>query len=147
MLSISATSQASEPNSNGEFTFTLSDAISIDTQVTFVVSGSATEAIDYASIGTTITIPANTTSVTIPVVVIDDIIVEPGGETITLTLFDADAPIVIGSPDDATITIADDDIAAPINNLSKRCVIKWTKVLLVILLLIHLPSRILVIRH
>jgi gliding motility-associated-like protein/uncharacterized repeat protein (TIGR01451 family) len=119
ILSISATIQASEPNIDGEFTLTLTEPISIDTEVTFTVSGTAIEDVDYTSLGTTIIIPANTTSITIPVVVIDDLIVEPSGESVTVTIVSADSPIVIGSPDDATVTIADNDIAAPSIELIK----------------------------
>ncbi|MDE5420216.1 HYR domain-containing protein, partial [Labilibaculum sp. DW002] len=65
-VSIAATTQASEPGTDGLFTLTLTNAVSVDTEITFAVSGLATEGTDYAALGTTVTIPANSTSITLP---------------------------------------------------------------------------------
>ncbi len=85
-VSIAATTQASEPGTDGLFTLTLTKPISTATQVTFGVSGVATEGTDYSNIGTTVTIPANSTSITLPVSVINDNLVETGGETVIAEL-------------------------------------------------------------
>jgi hypothetical protein len=54
-------------------------------------------------------IPANASSVTIPVTVIDDNVFE-GNETVIITLSN-NASYTVGSPNSATVTIADDETA------------------------------------
>ncbi|SDY04226.1 conserved repeat domain-containing protein/gliding motility-associated C-terminal domain-containing protein, partial [Lutibacter oricola] len=105
---IAATNQASEPNSNGLFTVSLSNAVSTDTEVTFTVTGTATEGTDYATIGTTVTIPANTTTATISVTVIDDNLVETAGETVVVTLTGTNTAVTLDTTV-ATVTISDED--------------------------------------
>ncbi|NLP59069.1 Calx-beta domain-containing protein, partial [Lutibacter sp. B1] len=104
---------ASEPNTNGQFKLSLTNAILIPTVVTFEVSGTATEGTDYDLTNTTtsitVTIPANTSSITIPVEVIDDDVLE-GNETVIVKLLNSDNSIVkVANPDTATVTIADED--------------------------------------
>ena len=83
--SITATDGA-EPSTNGLFTVVLTNPVSIPTTVTYSVGGTATSGTDYTPIGTTVLIPANSTSATISVPVLNDNIVETGGETVIVTL-------------------------------------------------------------
>ena len=109
-VSIAATTQANEAGPvDGLFTVTLTNPVSIPTTVTLAVTGTATEGTDYAAIGTTVLIPANSTSATISVPVLNDNIVETGGETVIVTLVSTNTAVTVGSPDAATVTIADDD--------------------------------------
>ena len=110
-VSIVATTQASEPSSNGLFTLTLTNPVSVPTIVTYSVSGTATSGTDYSPIGTTVEIPANSTSATITVPVLNDNIVETGGETVIVTLLNTTTDVTIGSPSSATVTIADEDVS------------------------------------
>ncbi|MDE5420577.1 hypothetical protein L3049_21530, partial [Labilibaculum sp. DW002] len=108
-VSIAATTQASEPGTDGLFTLTLTNAVSVDTEITFAVSGVATEGTDYSAIGTTVTIPANSTSITLPVSVINDDIVETGGETVIVSLSSTNTAVSVAATDEATVTISDED--------------------------------------
>ncbi|MDH6059744.1 DUF4347 domain-containing protein [Chrysosporum bergii ANA360D] len=84
-LSLTPTTDAAEPTTNGLFTLTLSTAAAENITVNYIVSGTATNGTDYTTLPGTIVIPAGQTSVTIPVNVIDDTIYEPT-ETITIEL-------------------------------------------------------------
>jgi hypothetical protein len=100
---------AAEPSGNdGEFTVTLSaPAPAGGTVVNYTVSGTATNGVDYANLGGSVTVPAGATTVTIPVAVIDDSFQETD-ETVILTLD--------GGGSSATVTISDDgdpDVAGP----------------------------------
>jgi gliding motility-associated-like protein len=108
-VSIAATTQAGEPGTNGLLTLSLTNAVSLDTKVTFAISGTATEGTDYSNIGTTVTIPANTTTVTIPVSVINDDLVETGGETVVVSLTSTNTAVTVSATDEATVSISDDD--------------------------------------
>jgi hypothetical protein len=110
-VSIVATEQASEPDINGLFTLTLTNPVSIPTTVTYTVTGTANEGIDYDAIGTTVMIPANSTSVSIYVNVIDDYIIE-GEETVILKLVGTNTAVTIGEPSEATVTITDDETSS-----------------------------------
>ncbi|MFN7715807.1 MAG: Calx-beta domain-containing protein, partial [Pseudanabaenaceae cyanobacterium] len=81
-------SVAAEPNNNGSFTITRSGGSGDFSQplvVSYTVSGTATNGTDYTSLPLTITIPANATSVTLPITVIDDSSVE-GAESVQINL-------------------------------------------------------------
>ncbi len=114
-VSIAATiDQAGEPSTDGEFTLTLTNPVSMVTTVTIAIAGTATEGSDYAAIGSTIEIPANATSVLMPVTVINDLIIEPT-ETVIVTLLSTDIPdVTIGSPASATVSITSEDSPSPI---------------------------------
>jgi hypothetical protein len=109
-VSIVASEQAAEPGTNGQFSIALSNPLSVPTTVTFAVSGSATAGTDYSAIGTSVIIPANETTVTVPVNVIDDILVETGGETVAVTLTGTNSDATLSATDNATVTIADNDV-------------------------------------
>ncbi|TRX48378.1 T9SS type B sorting domain-containing protein [Fulvivirga sp. M361] len=111
-LSIAATTQAAEDATDGLFTVSTSRQFATATNVTFTVGGTALSGIDYTSLGTSFTFPANTNSVTLTVPVIADNLVE-ADETVIVTLTGTDnANVTIGATDEATVTIADDDVAA-----------------------------------
>jgi len=112
-LSITATTQAEEDDTDGLFTITTSNEFSTDVNVTFSVAGTATEGTDYDAVGTSVTFPASTSSVTIQVAVIADTDVELD-ETVIITLSSTDnAVVTIGDAADATITISDNDEKLP----------------------------------
>ena len=77
--------------------------------VSMFVGGSAGSGIDYVALASA-TIPAGAAEVTLPIVPIDDSLLE-NNETVTLTLR-AGSGYVVGSPSIATVTIVSDDVAA-----------------------------------
>jgi len=109
-VTITATdANASEAGTDtGIFTITRSsENISTSLTVNYAVSGTATSGSDYDSIGSSVTIPALSTSATITVTPIDDATDEPP-ETVIVTL-SASSDYNVGAPGSATVTIADDD--------------------------------------
>ena len=111
-VSVTNTTDASEPSTNGVFTVNLSTASATDTVVGYSVAGTATAGTDYTALSGTVTISANTTSATISVPVIDDSLVE-GDETVIVTLTgvtSGTASLSSTAADlTATNTIGDDD--------------------------------------
>ncbi|WP_339917429.1 HYR domain-containing protein, partial [Yeosuana marina] len=103
---------AAEPSNNGQFTVSLGLVSSTDTEVSYVISGTATATNDYTPLTGTVTIPAGSLSAPIDVLVVNDNILEDS-ETVTLTLnaiTSGDADITIDTNnDEATVTITDDD--------------------------------------
>lgn len=109
-LTITATdANASESGlDTGIFTITRSsENITSALTVNYTVSGSATSGSDYNSIGSSVTIPSNSTYTTITVTPIDDATDEPP-ETVIATL-GTSSDYITGTPSSATVTIADDD--------------------------------------
>ena len=113
--SISA-SDAAEPGSNGQFTILLSKpAIGNGLTVNYSVSASSTATSsnpssgfgDYEALGSSIFIPPGNSSAVIPVVVIDDDLVE-GPESVIVNLV-FNETYALGTPSTATVTIVDDD--------------------------------------
>jgi MYXO-CTERM domain-containing protein len=103
---------AEEGLAPGTFTFTRTGSdTSASLTVKFAVSGTATSGTDYASIGTSVTIPAGSASATKTVTPIEDTDVE-GDETVLVTLV-ADAGYDIGAASSATVTIAENDVPPP----------------------------------
>ncbi len=113
-VTINSIENVAEPDSNGQFSVNLSEAVSTDTVVAYTVTGTATPDGDYTALSGTVTIPAGELSAPINVAVIDDQEIE-GQENVTVTL-DAvtagDSNVVLGATNAATVTIADDDVAA-----------------------------------
>ena len=61
------------------------------------------------ALGTTLTFPANTASVTVPLTVLPDELIE-GDETVVVRITGTNDPAARpGTPDSATLTIADED--------------------------------------
>ena len=110
LLSVAATTQASEDASDGLFTISTTNQFSVAVSVDIVLSGTATEGIDYATIGTSVIFPANQRTVTVPVDVTADNTVELD-ETVIFTMTGTNnQDVSIGATDAATVTITDNDL-------------------------------------
>jgi len=107
-VTVSATdSSASETAGNpGRFTISRTGSTASSLTVQYAVGGSASGG-DYASLGTSVTIPAGSSSVTKTVSPVDDSADELN-ESVVLTLTDT-AAYNVGSPSSATVTNADND--------------------------------------
>src|SRR5262249_49213632 len=108
---------ASEPGTNtGQFTFTRFGTTNAPVQVFFTISGTAINGLDYVALPNSVVIPAGSVSVTLPLIVIDDPLVE-GPETVTLTL-QSNSSYFLDTPSSATLTLQDDEpmltITAPV---------------------------------
>lgn len=116
-ISISNTTNGSENNTgnvtNGVFTVSLSAASGTDTVISYDVAGTATSGSDFTALSGTVTILASETTATILVAVIEDQIVETGGETVEVTLTGVTSGEAVldsvAANLTATNTIADDD--------------------------------------
>ncbi|MGF1481071.1 MAG: malectin domain-containing carbohydrate-binding protein [Cyanophyceae cyanobacterium] len=110
-VSLSSTQDAAEPDSNGQFTVSLSEAATTDTVISYSVEGTATPDDDYTALSGTVTISAGELAASIDVAVLDDQESE-GNESVEITL-DAitagDSDVVLDAADTATIALADDD--------------------------------------
>jgi Bacterial Ig domain/Calcineurin-like phosphoesterase/Calx-beta domain len=112
-VSITATdSSASEPGANtGLYTVTRVGPTTAPLTVSYAIGGTAANGVDYVALSGTVTIPVGASTATIPLVPLDDAILE-GNETVTLTL-SSNAAYFIGSPGSAIVTISDDENAPP----------------------------------
>jgi hypothetical protein len=97
---------AGESSNPGQFTVTASPAPSSPLTVNLTRTGTATNGSDYTNIATTVTVPTSG-SVTIPVTVTNDQLYE-SSETVILTIASGSG-YTAGSPNSATVTIADND--------------------------------------
>ena len=95
----------------GTFTFTRLGSKSGSLKVNFSVGGTATSGVDYTALGTSVTFPAGSATVTKTVTPLKDTLVEPD-ETVTVTLA-AGTGYTVGAPAAATVTILADDAVAP----------------------------------
>ncbi|RPE08110.1 DUF11 domain-containing protein [Chitinophaga lutea] len=122
-LVVSATqANAGEPATNGSFTISLPSGKLHDRPITvqYSIGGSATAGTDYMAITGSATIPVGAGSVQVPVNVLDDTQVETP-ETVVLTITGGQSTaytFTAGTPAQATVTIASDDIAT--GNLAIR---------------------------
>jgi hypothetical protein len=90
----------------GVFTFTRTGGdLTAQLSVPFTTTGTATSGVDYAALGTSVTIPAGQPTVTLTVTPNADTTAEPS-ETVIVTL--GGGSYVLGAPSTATVTIADD---------------------------------------
>ncbi len=94
----------------GTYTFSRTGLLINSLTVSFSMSGGALEGTDYETIGTSVIIPANESTVTLTLTPKDDALFE-GAEGATLTI--ASGAYDIGTPSSATVTIADDDPPPP----------------------------------
>ena len=86
IVSIAANdANASEPNDNGQFTVTMTQASDKDTIITYAVTGNATPDTDYDALSGSVTIAAGQLSATIDVAVIEQGLLEDD-ETVVVTL-------------------------------------------------------------
>ena len=108
---VATTPNAAEPATNGLFTVTRSGGgaaqLAQPLTVNLVVTGTATNGIDYVTIAATVIIPANAGSAPVPVTVIDDTLFE-GNETVILTI--GAGTYTVGAASTATVTIADNEV-------------------------------------
>ncbi|MGB5983654.1 MAG: Calx-beta domain-containing protein, partial [Nonlabens sp.] len=111
VLSIAGTTQAAEDTTDGLFTITSDATLARDTNVSFTISGTATEGVDYSNVGTSILMPAGSTSATISINVIADSALE-GLENVQITLTGTDdTDVSVVTSNTATIDLADNDNA------------------------------------
>ncbi len=96
-----------EDLSPGEFTLTRSGPTGSDLTVHYTLGGSAQAGADYVSPGTSAVIPAGQAGVSIPIVPLDDALLEPA-ETVVLTLAPSSA-YAAGTSGSGTVTISDDE--------------------------------------
>lgn len=119
LLAVASNGNLSEPISSGGFTIKLPGSYesSLPVTITYTLTGTATHGADYSGPATTITLPANENSVTVPISVADDDLIEPD-ETIILTIVNGVATqggstVFTLNPDpatpNATINITDED--------------------------------------
>jgi hypothetical protein len=117
-VTVTATdANASESGDTGRFTVTRTGSTAGALTVSFTLAGTAQNGTDYQQLPTSVTIPVGASSATIGVNPVDDTAVE-GSESVVLIL-SANAAYTVGSPDRATVTIADNDQAPrPIVSIS-----------------------------
>jgi hypothetical protein len=109
-VTVQATADGYEPSTNGQFTVVLSKPVDIPTTVTYTVGGNATMGADYGTLSGTVTFAALTTTETITIEVIDDLLSELCGETVSITLISTDNLVALGVPATATLTIYDNEL-------------------------------------
>ncbi|PKO13526.1 MAG: hypothetical protein CVU39_18560 [Chloroflexi bacterium HGW-Chloroflexi-10] len=117
-LTISASGSPAEGSANGAFTISTSKNSQTSTTVQYSITGTAANGSDFTSAGAalsgTVTIPAFTASVDLPITIVNDLIVEDT-ETIALTLTSPDSGLVqidTGTGKSANLSIIDNDTAA-----------------------------------
>ncbi|SFP14031.1 Calx-beta domain-containing protein, partial [Chitinophaga sp. YR627] len=117
VISITTANNGDEPSNNGAFTISLPTGVTVNEDVTvnFTVAGTATAGTDYTALGTSVIIPAGQNSITLPVPVLDDQIIE-GTESVTVTITGGTAAtagaFTAGTNNVATVNINDDDNTA-----------------------------------
>jgi hypothetical protein len=102
---------AAEPSDTGTYTFTRSGGnISAALTVNYTVSGTATSGSDYTALSGSVTFAANAATATVTLSPIDDSVYYEGNETAIVTISaSANQMYLVGSPNSATVTIADND--------------------------------------
>ncbi len=108
-VSVSATAPSAAETGlvAGNFRLTRVGSTNASQLVNFQITGSASAPTDYASLGTSATIPAGATQLDLPVIPVNDVTTELP-QTVKLTLISAPSANII-SPNVATVTIADND--------------------------------------
>lgn len=96
---------AEEGPNNGTFTITRTGSTAGSLTVVYTVGGTATAGSDYAALSGALTIPAGSSSASITVIPLHDM-VEESPETVVVTLTAGDA-YTLGSPSVATVVIQD----------------------------------------
>src|SRR2546427_4643050 len=82
-------------------------------RVFYLVSGSASNGVDYVALSNSVTIAAGAFTASVPIIPIDDTLVE-GPETVELRLVPSSAGVLtyqIGSPSNAVLVIQDNDFS------------------------------------
>lgn len=116
-LTVTATDAAAAEAGLDPGTFTITRAIVTASPLTvnYTMGGKAINGTDYATVSGSVIILANTATATATITPIDDALSE-GNETVILSL-SADPSYGIGSPNKATVTIADDESPPPISSV------------------------------
>ena len=109
---VASDANASETGDTGTFTVSRSGSTASSLTVFYSMSGSAQNGSDYQTLSGSVAIPAGASSANITLVPINDTIVE-GNETAVLTL-SPNAAYSVGSPNNSTVTIADNDQPPPL---------------------------------
>jgi gliding motility-associated-like protein/uncharacterized repeat protein (TIGR01451 family) len=120
-ISLSGSGMAAEPGTNGSFTLSLPAGVTAaqDITVSYTVGGTAVAGSDYTALSGTVVIPAGSNSITLPVRVIDDALIE-NNETVIVTLAGATAGSLgsFSATGEATVTITDNDGTANVLNVT-----------------------------
>ena len=116
-LTVSKGADGAEPGTDGGFTISLPSGITAteDITVNYTIGGTAAADDDYAAITAVVTIPAGQNSVTVPVIVADDRVIE-ATETVIMTLAGGSSTgFIFTGTGSATVNIADDESTVPAN--------------------------------
>jgi hypothetical protein len=109
IITIAATNDGTEGGSNGLFTLTTTKQFTVTRYINITITGTATNGTDYSSITSPVTFPASQSTVTIPVTITNDFLVEPT-ETVITTINNGTG-YAVGTPSSATVNIFDNDVA------------------------------------
>jgi subtilase family serine protease len=109
-IAATAPSAAESGPVSGAFTISRGVASADAVTVNYGVSGTAVNGTDYQAVTFSATIPAGAAEVVVPIVPIDDTLLEPN-ETVNVRLRSG-GPYIVGVPVTASVTIASDDVAA-----------------------------------
>jgi hypothetical protein len=132
---VATTPTATEGGAAGAFTVTRTGNTTSALSVSYTVTGSATNGVDYQSLPGSVQIPAGQLSVSILVTAFADSI-EDNGETVIVTL-SPNAAYTVGSPSSATVTILENTPvwpAAPVNLVAQcsadntQAALSWSSV-------------------
>lgn len=113
-VSITATTNGAEPATPGLFTVSIAQAVPQAVTVNYTITGTATAGTDYTALTGSVVIPANTLSVPLNVLVLDDVTLEVA-ETVIATLNTLSSAfvgtlVVAAAPNNAaTINILDNE--------------------------------------
>jgi uncharacterized repeat protein (TIGR01451 family)/gliding motility-associated-like protein len=111
---------AAEPAKDGEFTISLPPGVTsaVPVTVSYTIAGTAKPGTDYQLLNGTVTIPVNSNTVTVPVDVIDNNIID-GNRSVIMTIANGTATIngaginfTPGASSNAVVIIADNDNTA-----------------------------------
>jgi len=108
--SVAAVMDAAEPGTPGQFEVTLADTSPVDTVLSYTLTGTATEGVDFIALPDEVEIPAGMQTATIDIAPIADDLVE-GPETVTVELtgvVSGDGLTVLADNPTATLEIADE---------------------------------------
>ena len=110
-VTIAATSPNASENgpTNGVFTASRTGCTTVALTAFYALSGTASNGVDYVTLPGSVTIPTGASSATITVTPIDRQIVG-GTKTVVATIV-SNVNYAVGSPNNATVTIADNDTA------------------------------------
>ncbi len=107
VVSVAANQDAAEPATAGNFTVFVEDALDYALPVTITLTGLAANGVDYTTVSTTATIPANVPGVIVNITPVDDFIFE-GSESVILTVIDG-ASYNLGTTFSGTLQLVDNE--------------------------------------